>query len=61
MYAFEQRMRAEGMATYYRLRYRSEIWTCVLSVDNDGNSNGFSLRRSPRYNIYKVCLREVVL
>jgi len=59
MFAFEQRTTAEGVATYYRVRYPSGIWTWVFSVDRTGRINGFSLRRSPRYKIFDVWLRDV--
>ena len=59
MYAFEQRTTAEGVATYYRVRYPSEIWTWVFSVDHAGGINGFALRRTPRFKIYNIWLRNV--
>ena len=59
MYAFEQRTTAEGVATYYRVRYSSEIWTWVFSLDHAGLINGFSLRRTPHYKIFDVRLRDV--
>ncbi|HET6276322.1 MAG TPA: hypothetical protein VFE16_10375 [Candidatus Cybelea sp.] len=59
IFAFEQRITAEGVATYYRVRYPSQIWTWVFSVDRAGRINGFSLRRSPRYKIFDVRLRDV--
>ncbi len=59
MQAFEQRTTAEGVATFYRVRYPSGIWTWVVSVDAAGRINGFSLRGSPRYKIFDVWLRNV--
>ena len=59
MFAFEQRTTAEGVATFYRVRYPSEIWTWVFSLNHAGRINGFSLRRSGRYKIYDVWLRNV--
>jgi hypothetical protein len=59
MYAFEQRTTAEGVATYYRVRYSNEIWTWVVSIDHAGSINGFALRRSPRYKIFNIWLRDV--
>jgi hypothetical protein len=59
MFAFEQRVTAEGVATYYRVRYPSGMWTWVFSVDRGGRINGFSLRSSPRYKIFDVRLRDV--
>ena len=58
MFAFEQRITAEGVATYYRVRYPSEIWTWVFSLDQAGHINGFSLRLR-RYKIFDVWLRNV--
>jgi hypothetical protein len=58
MYAFEQRTTAEGVATFYRVRYPSEIWTWVVSVDGAGLINGFSLRHR-RYKIFDMWLRNV--
>ena len=59
IFAFEQRITAEGVATYYRVQYPSGIWTWIVSVDQAGRINGFSLRRSPRYKIFDVWLRNV--
>jgi len=59
MFAFEQRTTAEGVATFYRVRYPSGIWTWVFSVDQAGRINGFSLRRGPGYKIYDVWVRNV--
>ncbi len=58
MIAFEQRTTAEGLATYYRAHYASEIWTWIYSVDHTGHVNGFSLRNGRR-KIYNIWLRHV--
>ncbi len=59
MYAFERRVTAEGVATYFRVRYPSELMTWSLSLDDTGRINGFALRRSPRSMIYNVWVRSV--
>lgn len=59
MFPFEQRTTAEGVATYYRVRYASGTWTWILSTDNAGRINGFSLRLTRRYRIFDVWLRNV--
>ncbi|MBD5657071.1 MAG: hypothetical protein IAI50_18120 [Candidatus Eremiobacteraeota bacterium] len=59
MYAFQQRVTAEGVATYFRVRYPSEIMTWILSVDDAGRIIGFALRRSPRNMIFNVWIRDV--
>jgi hypothetical protein len=59
MYPFEQRTTAEGVATYYRVRYPAGLWTWVFSLDHAGRINGFSLRSSRRYKIFDVWLRNV--
>lgn len=58
MFAFEQRVTAEGVATYYRVQYPSDIWTWVFSLDQAGSINGFSLRHR-RHKIFDVWLRNV--
>jgi hypothetical protein len=59
MYPFEQRTTAEGLATFYRVRYPSGIWTWVFSCDHAGRVNGFSLRSSRRFKIFDVWTRNV--
>ncbi len=58
MYPFEQRTTPEGVATFYRVRYSSGLWTWVFSLSVAGRINGFSLRRA-RYKIFDIWLRNV--
>jgi hypothetical protein len=57
---FDIRTNAEGVATFYRVRYPAETLTWILRTSSGGQINGWSLRRSAQSAIYRVAVRDTM-
>ncbi|MBV9718491.1 MAG: hypothetical protein JOZ77_04185 [Candidatus Eremiobacteraeota bacterium] len=59
MFAFERRILADQVETYFRVRYPKQTLTWVVSLDNEDRIVGFSLGRSRNVRIFSVFYRDI--
>ncbi|MBV9440579.1 MAG: hypothetical protein JOZ24_11355 [Candidatus Eremiobacteraeota bacterium] len=59
MFAFEKRILAGQVETYFRVRYPNQILTWVVSVDDANRIVGLSLGRSRNNRIFSVFYRDI--
>jgi len=57
---FDIRTNAEGVATFYRVRYPAATLTWIFRTSSGGKINGWSLRRSAHSAIYRVAVRDTM-
>ncbi|HLY02893.1 MAG TPA: hypothetical protein VKR56_10440 [Candidatus Cybelea sp.] len=59
MFAFEKRITADQISTFFRVRFPNDVLTWVVSVDATNKITGLSLRRSLNHLIFSVVYRDV--